>query len=48
MLWTILLIILMLGLVVIGRLGGSVVHLLLAVATVILVIQLFSEKGRLT
>jgi hypothetical protein len=48
MFWTILLILLMLGLIVIGQLGGSVVHMLLAIATVILVIQLFSEDERLT
>jgi uncharacterized membrane protein len=45
---TILLILFILGLIVIGQLGGSVFHLLLAVATLFLVIQLFCEDGRLT
>jgi hypothetical protein len=48
MFWTIIVILLMLGLIVIGQLGGSVIHLLLAVATVVLVIQLVSEDERLT
>jgi hypothetical protein len=48
MFWTIAVILLMLALIVIGQLGGSVIHLLLAVATVVLVIQLYSESGRLT
>jgi len=48
MFWTIIVILLMLGLIVVGQLGGSFIHLLLAVATVFLVIQLFSEDGRLT
>jgi len=43
MLWTILVIALTLALIVIGQLGGTLIHLLLAVATLILVIQLFSE-----
>ncbi|MGH9834648.1 MAG: hypothetical protein ACREBD_00160 [Blastocatellia bacterium] len=42
MLWTILVIALTLALIVIGQMGGTLVHLLLAVATLVLVIQLFS------
>jgi hypothetical protein len=48
MLWTILVIILMLGLVVIGQLGGGVIHLLLSIATLVLAFQLFSESGNPT
>jgi len=43
MLWTILVIELTLVLIVIGRVESGLIHLLLAVATVILVIQLFSH-----
>ena len=42
MLWTILVIGLTLALIVIGQMGGGLIHLLLAGATLILVIQLFS------
>lgn len=42
MLWTILVIALTLALIVIGQMGGTLIHLLLAVATLVLVIQLFS------
>jgi len=42
MLWTILVIGLTSILVVIGRMGGGLIHLLLAGATLIFVIQLFS------
>lgn len=45
MFWTILIIALTLGLIVVGQLGGLLIHLLLAVATLILVIQFFSEDG---
>jgi len=42
MLWTILVIWLTLALIVIGQMGGGLIHLLLAGAALILVIQLFS------
>jgi hypothetical protein len=42
MLWTILVIGLTLTVIVIGQIGGDLFHLLLAVATLILIIQLFS------
>jgi len=43
MLWTILVIGLTLALIIIGQIEDGFIHLLLAVATVILVIQLFSH-----
>jgi hypothetical protein len=42
MLWTILVIGLTLALIVIGQMGGGLIHLLLTGAILILVIQLFS------
>jgi hypothetical protein len=42
MMWTILVTGLTLALIVIGKMGGGLIHLLLARATLILVIQLFS------
>lgn len=42
MFWTMLVIELMLIVIVIGQMGGGFIHLMLAVAMMILVIQLFS------
>jgi len=42
MIWTILVTGLTLALIVIGQMGGGLIHLLLAGATLIFVIQLFS------
>ncbi len=43
MFWTIVFIVLALGLIVVGQMGGGLIHFLLAVAMLIFVIQLLSE-----
>lgn len=48
MLRTILVIAITLTLIIIGQMEGTLIHLLLAVATLILVIQLFTEDGAAT
>lgn len=48
MLRTILVIMLMLGLSVVGRMGGGLIHLLMAVATVFLVVQLIAKNKTMT
>lgn len=45
MLWTILIIALTLALIVLGQMSGTLIHLLLAIATLVLVIQLLTDDG---